>query len=122
MSEIIRHEINEEWAHSGIVEAGDFCFLNYCVGNVGQDFEAQVNGALDDMERRLSRCGLTLESVVKCDVLMRDAWNIPIMEKVFRERFKGKYPVRKTIETNFAHIGGADGLHIQIDGIAYKGE
>ena len=29
MSEIVRLDINEEWAHSGIIKAGDFCFLNY---------------------------------------------------------------------------------------------
>ena len=33
MSEIIRKEHNEEWAHSGIIKAGNFCFLGYCVGN-----------------------------------------------------------------------------------------
>ena len=36
MREIIRSDINDEWAHSGIVEAGDFVFLSYCVGNIGQ--------------------------------------------------------------------------------------
>lgn len=54
------------------------------------------------------------------DVLLKDAWNIPVMEKVFKERFGGVYPVRKTIRTEFAHIGGPDGLHFQIDAIAYK--
>ncbi len=49
---------------------------------------------------------LTLESVVQMDCLFRDAWNIPVMEKVIKERFHGKYPVRKSIETNFAHVGG----------------
>ena len=34
MSEIIRKDISEEWAHSGIIKAGDYCFLNYCVGNI----------------------------------------------------------------------------------------
>lgn len=32
---IIRGDVNEDWAHSGIVEAGGFVFINYCVGNVG---------------------------------------------------------------------------------------
>jgi len=52
---------------------------------------------------------------------MRDPWNIPIMEKVFQERFQGKYPARKTIATEFASKGGESGLQIQIDAIAYKG-
>lgn len=32
---ILRADVNREWAHSGIVRAGGFCFLGYCVGNVG---------------------------------------------------------------------------------------
>ena len=124
MSEIERQSIDEklagEYAYSEIVEAGDFVFLTFCVGNVGQSVEAQVHGALDNMAARLARVGLGLEAVVKVDVMMRDPWNIPVMEKVFKERFKGVYPARKTIETEFADKGGTDGLHVQIDAIAYK--
>lgn len=122
MNNIIRGDVNEEWAHSGYVVAGDFVFLNYCVGNLGKSFEDQVNGALDSMEKRLKEVNLTLNEVVKIDVLMRDVWNIPIMEKVFKKRFKGTYPARKTIETDFAHAGGPEGLLFQIDGIAYRGK
>ena len=121
MSEIERYEINEQWAHSGIVKAGDFCYLSYCVGNIGGTIEEQINGAFDNMEERLAMVGLTLENVVQMDCLFRDVYNIPIMEKVIRERFKGKYPARKSIQTNFAHIGGQDGLHFQADAVAYCG-
>jgi enamine deaminase RidA (YjgF/YER057c/UK114 family) len=120
MSEIIRSEINEENAYSGYVEAGDFVFLSFCVGNVGESVERQVEGALDNMSQRLSKTGLTLDSVVKVDVLLRDAWDIPIMEKVFKRRFNGEYPARKTIQTEFAHRGGENGLKVQIDAIAFK--
>ncbi len=120
MSGITRHSINGELAFSEMVEAGDFVFLTFCVGNVGQTVEMQVHGALDDMSRRLDTIGLTLDSVVKVDVLLKDPWNIPIMEKVFKERFQGNYPARKTIATEFAHRGGTDGLQVQIDAIAYK--
>ena len=122
MSEMERYDINEEWAHSGIIKAGDFCFLNYCVGNVGQCMEAQVNGAIDEMEKRLKMVGLSLENVVQMDCLFRDVWNIPVMEKVIKQRFKGKYPVRKSIQTEFAARGGENGLLFQLDGIAYAGE
>jgi len=86
---------------------------------VGQGIEAQVNGAIDEMEKRLVMVGLTLENVVQMDCLFRDVWNIPVMEKVIKERFNGKYPVRKSIQTEFAHVGGQDGLLFQLDGIAY---
>lgn len=121
MNGIIRSDINEEWAHSGIVEAGGFVFINYCVGNVGQSIENQINGAFDQLYERLESIGLTLESVVKLDCLFRDIWNIPVMEKVIKERFKGQYPARKSIQTEFAHHGGQNGLLFQLDAIAFRG-
>ncbi len=122
MSEIERKDLNEEWAHAGVVKAGDFCFLGYCAGNVGGSIEEQVSGAFDQMERRLALFGLTLEHVVQMDCLFRDVWNIPVMEKVIRERFHGKYPVRKSIQTEFAHVGGQAGLQFQVDAVAYCGK
>lgn len=122
MSEILRYDVNEEWSHSGIIKAGDFCFLNYCVGNVGGSIEEQINGAFNQMEKRLALVGLNLESVVQMDCLFRDVWNIPVMEKVIKERFNGKYPVRKSIQTEFAHVGGSKGLLFQADAIAYCGK
>ncbi|HCL01386.1 MAG TPA: RidA family protein [Lachnoclostridium phytofermentans] len=120
MSDIKRYQVNEDNAWSEMVEAGDFVFLNFCTGNVGQSVEAQVHGAIDCMESNLKKLELTLDNVVKVTVLLRDAWNIPIMEMVFKERFASNYPARKTIQTEFAHCGGADGLHVQIDAIAYR--
>ena len=46
MGKIERYEVHEEWNHSGLVKAGDFCFLSYCVGNIGGTIEEQINGAL----------------------------------------------------------------------------
>ena len=73
---IERYDVHEDWAHTGIIKAGDFCFLNYCVGNVGGTVEQQINGAFDEMERRLALVGLTLQNVVQMDCLFRDVWNI----------------------------------------------
>lgn len=120
MSEIVRQDVNEQWAHTGIIKAGDFYYLSYCVGNIGGTIEQQINGAFDEMERRLSLFELTLENVVQMDCLFRDIWNIPVMEKIIKERFNGKYPVRKSIQTEFAHIGGENGLQFQADAVAYS--
>ncbi len=119
--EILRSDVNEHWAHSGIVEAGDFAFISYCVGNIGQSIENQIIGAIDHLEARLKTINLDLESVVNLTCMFRDVWNIPVMEKVFKERFKGKYPSRKSIQTEFAHEGGPEGLLFQLDAIAFKG-
>ena len=122
MSDMVRKDISEQWAHSGIIKAGDYCLLSYCVGNIGGSIEEQINGAFDQMEQRLAMFDLTLENVVQMDCLFRDIWDIPTMEKVIKERFNGKYPVRKSIQTEFAHVGGADGLKFQADAVAYCGK
>ena len=93
---IERYDINEDYAHSGIIKAGDFYYLGYCAGNIGGTIEEQM------------------------DCLFRDVWNISVMEEIIRKRFNGKYPVRKTIQTEFAHRGGENDLLFQVDGIAYK--
>ncbi len=122
MSKIVRSDVNEEWAHSGVIEAGNLIFVGYCVGNIGQSIENQINGAVDHLTERLESIGLSLESVVQMDCLFRDIWNIPVMEKVLKERFQGKYPVRKSIQTEFAHRGGSDGgLLFQLDAVAFRG-
>ncbi len=97
-------------------------FPEHCVGKIGGTIGEQINGVFDNMEERLAMIGLTLEDVVRMDCLFRDVWNIPIMEKVIRERFNGKYPARKSIQTDFAHVGGPDGLHFQADAVAYCGK
>ncbi len=61
MEEIKRSEINEEWAHSGIVEAGDYIFISYCMKNEGQSIEDQINGAFDVLSERLETVGLSLD-------------------------------------------------------------
>jgi enamine deaminase RidA (YjgF/YER057c/UK114 family) len=121
MSEIKRYDISEDLALSSMVEAGGFVFVSFCAGNIGQPVEAQINGAFNHLSERLRSVGLTMESVVKIDAMFRDVWNIPVMEKVFRERFNGKYPARKTIQTEFAHKGGQEGLLFQLDAVAYRG-
>lgn len=122
MGNIVRHEINAAWAHAGMVEAGDFVFVGYCAANVGQPVEQQIRGAFDELERRLAVVGLTLSAVVQMNCLFRDVWNIPVMETVIKERFpSGQYPARKSIQTEFAHTGGPDGLHFQLDAVAYRG-
>ncbi len=118
MKKITRYEINEDWAHSGVITAGEFCFIGYCAGNAGGSIEEQINNAFDTMERRLKCAGLTLENVVQMDCLFKNIWDIPVMEAAIRKRFNGKYPVRKSLQTEFAD---SRGLLFQADAIAYIG-
>jgi len=113
---IKRYDINEEWALSGVIEAGNFVFVGYCVGNIGEPIEKQIVGALKQLEERLKLVDLALADVVKMDVLFKNIFDIPIMEKILKETFQGKFPVRKSIQTEFAHSGEV-GILFQIDAI-----
>jgi len=118
MEGIKRSDLDEEWAHYGTVEAGDFVFISYCFGNVGQSIEDQINGAIDLLEKRLEKIGLKLESVVNLNCLFKDIMDLPAVKKIFKERFNGKYPSRKAFQTEFV----VDGLLFQLDAIAFKGQ
>ncbi len=120
MNDIVRYDVNEVWAHSGIVKAGNYCFLNYCVRNSDGTIDQQVNAAFDVMEERLALVGLTFENVVQMNCLFKDIYHIPVMEKVVKERFHGKYPARKSIQTEFADQ--EHNLLFQVDAIAYSAE
>lgn len=100
MKEIERYDVNEDWAHSGIVRAGDFCFLSYCVRSVDGTIEQQIREAFDVMEERLALVGLTPENVVHMDCLFKNIWDIPVMEQIIKERFHGKYPARKSMSVS----------------------
>ncbi len=115
MKEIKRYDINEDWAHSGIIQAGDYCFINYCVRNIRGTIEEQIDGAFDEMEERLALVGLTLENVVQMNCLFKNIWDIPVMEQVIKRRFNVKYRVRKSFQTEFADPGN---LLFQVDAIA----
>jgi enamine deaminase RidA (YjgF/YER057c/UK114 family) len=115
--EIKRTDLSEEWAHSGVVEAGGYVFISYCMGNEGQSIENQINGAFDLLEKRLESIGLNLESVVKMDCLFKDIMDIPLLGKIIKDRFNEKYPARKAFETKFLR----EGILFQIDAIAFRG-
>lgn len=97
--------------------SGRLLLYKYCARNIGGTIEEQIEGAFDEMEERLALVGLTLESVVQMNCLFKNIWDIPVMEKVIKRRFNGKYPVRKSFQTEFADPGN---LFFQVDAIAYS--
>lgn len=118
MGIINRMEMDEKWADSTIIEAGEYVFVGYCMKNEGQPIEEQMHGAFDVLEERLRKVGLTLESVVKMDCLFKDIMDLGVLPHVIKDRFNGNYPTRKAYETKFIR----EGIDFQIDAIAYKGK
>jgi len=116
VADIDRIEIDEQWAHSAVVVAGDFTFISYCMKNEGQPIDTQINGAFDVLEARLKSVGLTLDAVVKMDCLFKDIMDIQSLGSIIKQRFNGTYPSRKAYETKFLR----EGILFQVDAIAYK--
>lgn len=116
MSDINRIEIDEDWADSTIIEAGDYVFVGYCMKNEEKGIEEQIDGAFDVLEDRLRMAGLSLESVVKIDCLFKNIEDLTYLPAITKKRFQGKYPARKAYETNFIR----EGILFQIDAIAYR--
>lgn len=116
MDEIKRKDVDEKWADATVIEAGDFVFIGYCMGNEGKSIESQINGAFDILEERLAMVGLTLESVVKMDCLFKNINDLNHLPEIIKNRFRGKYPTRKAFETKFIR----EGIGFQVDAIAYR--
>lgn len=118
MDQINRIEVDEFWADSTVIEAGDYVFVAYCMGNEGQSIEDQMNGAFTTLESRLAMAGLGLDLVVKMDCLFKDISDLNYLSDIIKERFNGKYPTRKAYTTDFIR----EGILFQVDAIAYKGK
>ena len=115
MSEIQRTGIDEDWAHSAVVVAGDYAFVSYCMRHEGEPVRKQIEGAIDVLEERLGSIGLTLQSVVKIDCLFRDIRDIQYLGEVIKRRFDTDLPARKAYETRFLR----EGILFQLDAVAY---
>ncbi|WP_455530774.1 RidA family protein [Ruminococcus sp.] len=117
MDKIKRLEVDEFWADSTVIEAGDYIFVGYCMGNEGQSIEAQISGAFDVLKSRLAMAGLEMDSVVKMDCLFKNINDLNYLPDIIKKHFNGKYPARKAYTTNFIR----EGILFQIDAIAFKG-
>ncbi len=115
-SKIKRIETDDFWADSTVIEAGNFVYTSYCMKNEGESIENQINGAIDVLEERLKKVGLTLESVVQMDCLFANIADLNALPDVLKKRFKGTYPARKAYETKFIR----EGIKFQIDAVAFK--
>lgn len=117
MKGIKRIEVDEFWADSTIIEAGDYVFVGYCMANEGEPIERQIEGAFEVLKQRLSAVGLGLDAVVKMDCLFRNIQDLNSLPGVIRKYFDGKYPTRKAFTSDFIR----EGIAFQIDAVAYKG-
>jgi 2-iminobutanoate/2-iminopropanoate deaminase len=116
MSTITR--ITTPHSYSLAVAAGDFVFLGLHRG-FGDNFSAQLASVFEGLQKTLVEYDLTLESLVKVNVWLKNIVDLPEMEKRFDNYFaKDKFPARMTSTTEFID---ADCL-LMVEGVAYREE
>jgi 2-iminobutanoate/2-iminopropanoate deaminase len=106
--------------YSQAVKAAPFLF---CSGQLGLDpasgqlaaggIEAETRQALANLDAVLLAAGLTRESVVKVTVFLVDFKEFPIMNAVYEDFFKTRFPARSTVQ-----VGLPKGARIEIEATA----
>jgi 2-iminobutanoate/2-iminopropanoate deaminase len=115
MSDVKR--VSTPYTYSTAVAAGDYVFLGLHRG-FGDSFSAELADAFEHLEATLEQLGLTLGSLVKVNVWLKDIKDLPEMERRFADYFEeGQFPARMTSTTEFID----DDCLTMIDGVAYRG-
>lgn len=105
------------YSYSSAVAAGDFVFLGLHRG-FGDDFAAQLHGALVGVGQTLEGHGLHLRDLVKVHVWLKDIGDLRAMEEGFVDHFPpGGFPARMTATTEFFD----EDCLVMIEGTAYRG-
>ena len=91
------------------VRAGDLLFVSGQIATspggaplIG-DLDAQVNGALDNLEATLSAAGATLHQVAKVSAFLSNAVLFAPLNEIYSSRFGQAPPARTTLVVNFGH-------------------
>ncbi len=101
---------------SPAVSFGDLLFIAGKGAHFEGDISAHTKHVLDTIESELTRCGSSMDKVLKCNVYLHDLADYQAMNDVFRGRFGNEPPVRTTI----AAYGGIPGNSlVEIDVIAH---
>lgn len=107
---------------SDAVETGNFLFLT---GQIGKDhktsklvsggIEAETKQVIENIKAVLEHHNLSLDHVVKCNVILKDINDFKAFNSVYI-----KYFIKKPARTTFAASDLAGGASIEIDVIAAK--
>jgi 2-iminobutanoate/2-iminopropanoate deaminase len=109
--------------YSTAVVAGNFCFVSGQAAidpdtnqPVGGGMQAETRQTLDNLKGVLEAAGYSLKDVVKVNCYLRDWNDWHAMNEIYAEYFPTEPPARAAVE-----IGKmAEGLHLEIDCIAWK--
>jgi len=100
---------------SGVVSYGNMVFIAGIGAHFEGDIKAHTKHVLDEIEKRLTDVGSSMQKVMKVNVYLNDLKDYAGMNEMFMGRFGPEPPVRTTI----AAAGGIPGNSlVEIDCIA----
>ena len=100
---------------SPAVSYGNLLFLSGVGAHFEGDITAHTKRVLDDIEKKLTECGSSMQKVLKAQVYLADLKDYDAMNAVFKGRFGPEPPVRTTVS-----VAGVPGKSlVEIDVIAY---
>ena len=100
---------------SGVVSYGGLVFISGVGAHFEGDITAHTKHVLDEIQKKLTEVGSSMEKVVKVNVYLNDLKDYKAMNDAFLGRFGPEPPVRTTI----AAAGGIPGNSlVEIDCIA----
>jgi 2-iminobutanoate/2-iminopropanoate deaminase len=100
---------------SGVVSYGGLVFISGIGAHFEGDITAHTKHVLDEIQKKLTEVGSSMEKVVKVNVYLNDLKDYKAMNDAFLGRFGPEPPVRTTI----AAAGGIPGNSlVEIDCIA----
>ncbi len=100
---------------SPAVGYGNLLFISGIGAHFPGDITAHTKHVLDEIEKELTRCGSSMEKVLKAQVYLADLKDYAAMNEVFQGRFGSEPPVRTTT----AAAGVPGNSLVEIDVIAY---
>ena len=81
------------------------------------DFAAEVNLAVDNVEKVLQAGGAGLGDVVKVNAWLANPLHFEVFNEVYRTRFSDPLPARTTVMVSF----GNPDIRVEIDAVAWTG-
>lgn len=120
----VYHPSDYPYPFSDAVQVGDLLILSGQIGAkpgttsvVPGGIEAETRQTMANIDASLKRRGLSMDSVVKCTVMLADMKDWPAFNKIYASYFKkGRYPARSALGVN----GLALGAKIELECWAYS--
>ncbi|GAB3914548.1 endoribonuclease L-PSP [Microlunatus endophyticus] len=105
------------------IKAGDFVYVSGQVATDDQgkvvigDFEAEVNGAIDNVIKVVEAAGGTVDQIVKITAFLSNGASFAAFNQIYAKRLGSVPPARTTIVTGF----GNPDVRVELEAVAYLG-